>query len=64
MEKKEKRFKKLKYIFIIVFMGFIISLGTNKFLKTDFDNLPKLDRQVIEEYDKFQKSDEKLWKDY
>lgn len=64
MKKKEKKFKKLKYILIIVFIGFIISLGTNKFLKTDFDNLPKLDRQVIEEYDKFQKSDEKLWKDY
>ncbi len=33
-------------------------------MKTDFDNLPKLDIQVIEEYDKFQKSDAKLWKDY
>lgn len=64
MKKKEKKFKKLKYILIIVFIGFIISLGTNKFLKTDFDNLPKLDRQVIEEYYKFQKSDEKLWQDY
>ena len=64
MEKKVKRYRNLKYSILLVFTCFIISLGSNKFLKTDFNNLPELDRQVIEEYDKFQKSDEKLWKDY
>ena len=64
MEKKKSSFKILKYIFLIIFIGFIISLGTNKILKTNFDDLPKLDKEVIGEYFKFQKSDEKLWKDY
>lgn len=64
MEKKKSSFKILKYIILIIFIGFIISLGTNKILKTNFDDLPKLDKEVIGEYFKFQKSDEKLWKDY
>lgn len=64
MEKKKSRFKILKYILLIIFIGFIISVSTNNFLKTDFNNLSKLDREVIEEYYKFYKSDEKLWKDY
>ena len=64
MEKKVKRYRNLKYIILLVFTCFTISLGSNKFLKTDFNDLPKLYRQVIEEYDKFQKSDNKLWKDY
>lgn len=64
MEKKKSRFKILKYILLIFFIGFIISLCTNKFLKTDFNNLSKLDREIIEEYYKFYKNDEKLWKGY
>ncbi|WP_244264238.1 hypothetical protein [Anaerococcus senegalensis] len=64
MEKKVKRYRNLKYIILLVFTCFIISLGSNKFLKTDFNDLPKLYRQVIKEYCKFQKSDNKFWKDY
>lgn len=64
MEKKVKRYRNLKYIILLVFTCFIISLGSNKFLKTDFNDLPKLYRQVIKEYYKFQKSDNKFWKDY
>lgn len=43
---------------------FLIDLATNKFVNIDISDLARIDRAIIDEYEKFQESDDKLWQDY
>lgn len=59
-----KKFKGLKIVLGLLLGLFLIDCATNKFVNTDISDLSRIDGAVIDEYEKFQGSDGKLWQDY